>query len=228
MRIGIITACWKRHAILQAAISNWIDLGAHEIICAYTQEDRTSRKILGAAGARIVEAPNRLAVKFNAATKAAKATDCDYFLHMGSDDLIDRPLWEFYQQYQGDHMALTDWYFHNVPTSETRYWAGYFGPRAGEPIGAGKLVSREALDRIGWRPFIDGRDNALDYDQHNRLRQAGVRCDSYRLKDLGCVGVDLKNEENATPWKRIVPLTQPEQHLSTLSPYLNSFTNDLY
>lgn len=228
MRIGIITACWGRHAILQAAINNWRDLGAHEIIAAYTMSDRASRKILEAAGARIVQAPNQLAVKFNAATKAAKLTDCDYFLHMGSDDLVDQTLWGHYQAYQGDHMALTDWYFHNTPTGETRYWGGYVGPRAGEPIGAGKLVSREAMDRIRWTPFIDGRDNSLDHDQHNKLRHAGVQCDAYRLKDLGCVGVDLKNEENATPWKRIVPLTEPCQPLSQLSPYINTFTHDLH
>lgn len=227
MKIGIITGCWQRHGVLQAALDNWSELGAAEIIAAYTMADRASMKMLKANGCRIIEAPNLLATKFNAATRLAKQTDCDYFLHMGADDLIDPVLWDAYNRYVGDYMALTDWYFHHLPTNETRYWPGYVGPRQGEPIGAGKLVSREAMERIQWRPFIEGRNNALDHDQHHRLKGAGVKCDTFRLKDLGAVGVDLKDPANATPWSRIVPLTHREEHLSTLSPYLWDSINHL-
>ena len=220
MKIGIITGCWQRHEVLLAALNNWTELGAAEIIVAFTKEDRMSDRILKQHGCRTVVAPNRLAEKFNAATLAAKHSDCDYFLHMGADDLVDGILWEAYQRYTGHHMALTDWYFHHLPTNETRYWPGYEGPRKGEPIGAGKLVSREALQAIRWTPFIEGRNNALDFDQHQKLKAAGYGPECYRLMDIGGIGVDLKDEANATPWKKIIPVTTPAAHLSVSSPYL--------
>ena len=84
-------------------------------------------------------------------------------------------------------------------------------------------MSREALKAIQYRPFIEGRDNALDHDQHNRLASAGIKCDTKRLIDLHAYGVDLKDAMNATPWKRIVPLTQPTDNLAILSPFIHSF-----
>lgn len=215
-RIAVITGCWRRAEVVEACVRSWQALGAVEVVAAYTPGDAKAKAVLDACGARTVEAPNRLAIKFNAATLAAKEVYVDYFLHMGSDDLVCSKLWAAYQTYTGKHMALTDWYFHNLPTNETRYWPGYAGPRAGEPIGAGKLIRRDVMERIKWKPFTDSRDGALDFDQHHKLVAADAPPDCFRLKDLDAVGVDLKGPDNATPWKRILPLTEPCQDLSEL------------
>lgn len=220
MRIGIITGCWQRHAVLQACLNNWTELGAVEIIAAYSPEDVKGGRILRDHGCRTVSAPNHLAEKFNAATRLASETTCDYFLHMGADDMVDGALWEAYNRFTGNHMALTDWYFHNVPTNETRYWPGYVGPRAGEPIGAGKLVSRDALEAIGWEPFINNRDNSLDFDQHHKLKAAGMDAECFRLRDIGGIGLDVKDAMNKTPWRKILPVSHYCNHLSETSPYL--------
>lgn len=220
MKIGVITACWQRHDVLRACLNNWRALGAAEIIAVYSPGDKRSGEILKAHGCIFAQAENKLATKFNLASNLARDTDCDYFLHMGADDMIDPVVWDAYQSFKGDHMAFTDWYFHHIPTNQTRYWPGYVGAREGEPIGAGKLVSRDAMKAIGWTPFIYGRDRALDFDQHHKLANAGMGVTCYRLKDIGGIGVDLKDALNATPWTVIVPLTEPSEHLSTASPYL--------
>ncbi len=224
-KICIITGAWKRHKVLAAALGNWLSHHAVEVVVAYSPGDPQVERTLRTYGVRTVKVANRLGEKFNAATRAARQVQADYYLHMGSDDLVDDALWAHYANYQGTHMGLLDWYFHYLPTGATRYWPGYTGAREGEPIGAGKLVRRDVMEAIGWQPFDAKRPNALDYDQHHKLTTVAGPADLFRLRDLDAVGVDLKDDQNLTSWPRILPTTEACTPLAGLAP---TIWNDIH
>lgn len=222
-RICIITACWKRPKVLRAALDNWRTLGVDHIVCAHSPGDRWAPRILKQFDAVPVEAPNKLGVKFNAASLAAKDIDADYYLHMGADDLFDQKVMFFYRHYNGPHMGFVDYYFHHLPTGATRYWPGYAGERYNEPIGAGKLVHRSIMEKIGWTPFTAGRDKSLDHDQHVKL-SAVAQGDLVSIRTLG-VSIDLKDENSATAWDKIDHVTDTAAPLRELSPFIHAFVD---
>jgi hypothetical protein len=50
------------------------------------------------------------------------------------------------------------------------YWPGYGeGPRKDEPIGIGRLISANALNRMDWTPFDSDKDNSMDWQMWQKV-----------------------------------------------------------
>ena len=56
----------------------------------------------------------------------------------------------------------------NFISREVKHWKGYECERKGEPIGIGRLVRRDYLDRVRWNPFEDSIYNSLDWSMFQK------------------------------------------------------------
>jgi hypothetical protein len=210
MSIAIITACWKRPETFNAFLLHTLSLNPAPvaIVCAGSPGDECE-DIARGHGIRYEQVPNEMGLKWNHVVGMASKVKATHYLFMGSDDMMDQPMWEYYQSYQGQHLSLRDLFFYDGPTQSLVYWPGYIGRRAGEPIGAAKLVRRDVLAALHWKPFDPRpeRWNALDYDMHMAIRALGVKVKVVRMSDTGGVCLDVKDAGSCTPWDKI--LIQP-------------------
>lgn len=62
------------------------------------------------------------------------------------------------------------------------YWKGYTNEREGEPVGGGRLIRRDYLDRVNWTPFDPKLDKNLDFSMMEKTNSfKGVRADKAQL-----------------------------------------------
>ena len=209
MSIAVITASWKRPQVFAAFLAHTSTLTT-DIYCAGSTADECKdiAKTHRIAYERVL---NILSDKWNHAVQMAKQSTATHFLFMGSDDFMDANMFGYYDRYQGQHLALRDLYFMDTNNRQLAYWPGYRGRREGEPIGAAKLVRRDIMEALNWRPFLEGRNNALDFDMNAAITALGVKIDTVPMSDTGGICVDVKSSDSITTMRTILrqPGVQP-------------------
>jgi len=162
-----------------------------------------------------------LGQKFNYVfQRAFESSFAEYFMVMGSDDLMDQPMWDYYNRFTGDYLGLSDYWFHNMGTEVSMYWPGYRGSRIGEPIGAARMISRRVMFALGGQPFSDHNDR-IDHDFHHKTIGTGASLVSVKCADTGGMSVDLKTSENKNGWRLFTGAEfRPYADLKILSPFI--------
>jgi hypothetical protein len=145
--------------------------GVYKVICS--GDNIEDKKVCEAAGAAWVTYPNTpLGAKWNAAFIKAKEYNPDACLFVGSSDWISdnwitelRPLLS-----QFDMIGTYGCHFIHLGNDGNRlcYWPGYTNGRKGESIGIGRLLSRQLIDRLQFKPFEDRLPNSLDHSMQVR------------------------------------------------------------
>lgn len=137
----------------------------------------------------ITHANKPLGAKWNAGFIEAKKYNPDACLFVGSSDWVSDnwvssllPLMGTYDMIGSPGCYLLD--IKQKNKFRLINWGGYTGERSSESIGIGRLLSPRILDKIGWKPFIDSRDNSLDYEMSNRVIRAGGRVVMFSSPDL--------------------------------------------
>lgn len=212
MRIAIVTAVWRRPEVFKMFAEGVKVLQSHfhgrlEIICCVAgSESFQSRTMVEAYNNFFyTELPNHpLHAKFNQATRLAYKLNADYCLMLGSDDIIGINLMERYfhlMQHGIDYAYLTDCYFFDTVTKKGLYWGGYISRlNRGKGAGIGRLISKNALDKINWICWPPGYDRVLDtgFDkQMDKLRCSKVEINLKREK---LFALDIKSSTNMTPF----------------------------
>jgi len=107
------------------------------------------------------------------------------------------------------------------------YWGGYAqGKRIGEPIGACKMLSREIMDKIEWKPFNDNERQPDEHTTEIKLNKIGVKVHTVRTSETKGTSIDLKSEANIskfTLWnnsKYVVPIAVISEHPDLLSLFI--------
>jgi hypothetical protein len=136
-----------------------------------------------------------LGKKKNYGLQKAKEFEFDYLMEIGSDDLILNELVEDYlSNYVGkyDFFGITDCVWIDTTLGECRRI------QSNTTYGAGRMISRTALEQVGWKLWSDhitrGLDNNSIFNLH-RKKIAYHKCDRI---DIPCV-IDIKGDENI--WK---------------------------
>lgn len=183
MKIVACLAAHGRGPLLTHTIQRLIHINKVDaVICAVT--DSNDALICESAGAQVVIEKNHpLGRKWNAAFIAAQEHHPDAVLFVGSSDWVSEDWTRIYTSMlphngmigsPGCHFA--DYH----PSTQTRlvYWSGYatglpHGKRAkereNEPIGIGRIISRQALDLMQWMPFNNEQDNSLDWTMYQKI-----------------------------------------------------------
>lgn len=207
-RITIITMCWKRPAVFRAFLLNHSRLiPAPHIVCAGSPNDECESIAREYNVQYISVANDPTGRKGNDAAEAAKGTG-DYYLFTGSDDLMSQGLYYYYLKFDGDHIGLEDLYFYNIPDKRLIYWAGYQRTSAhfGEPIGACKMVSKELMEFVKWRPYNDKSRYPEEHDTHKAFigpkgNRSGANLEIKKMQEMGGACVDLKSKDSITKFK---------------------------
>src|SRR3989304_634356 len=209
MKIGVITAVWKRPEIFEMFAKCILEIKKntkHELLVIVAgSELHESEKLVTKYGFAYIEIKNNpVSNKFSAALKRAEQQQCDYVLLMGSDNMLSLDLWKHYEKAitdKIDFFGLKDLYFYDTVSKRAAYWGGYIDERKGKPCGAGRLLSKKLLNKINWKLWKEGLDKGLDNSMEMILRNVQYTRRLISLKENGVHAIDVKSEINITKFK---------------------------
>lgn len=210
MKLIIVTGIWKRHALTAQVLRYYADLVRGfdiGLVCVGSEGD-ASRRLAEDAGWNYLEHANApLSQKFNAVVEATRQFNPDAVMMTGSDDLHSARYIDNAMRIDTSfaHMkGLRDLYFYNLLTKDCLRHNGFIGKRSAFSIGAGRVLTRPALDRLDFRPWGTEKINrGLDLTLSARLRVIGIPESAHSMDDLGA-SVDLKSEENLTSMETFI------------------------
>lgn len=211
-KVVFVTGMWQRHDVfkmfaegirhLQITFAHRLDIHC----CVVGSEKLVSKQLaLSYPNFHYTDYSNKfLSAKMNDAVKLAKTLDPDYYLMLGSDDIIGVSLMKRYLQLMDEdceYVYLLDCYFFDTVSKRGLYWGGYQTHRnKGFAAGIGKLLSRRLMEKIGWLCFPNGYDRVLDTGFEARVSAAKPEKVSIRLKAENLFALDIKSSTNMTPF----------------------------
>ena len=136
-----------------------------------------------------VHAPNDpLADKHNAGTLALEGMDVDGVVVVNSDTFMSGAFIRTLVHHtpMSDYLTVDRIYFYDLPSQRAMLTRA---PR----IGAGRWISRSALERSDWMPWMPGWSKRMDAAQSKRLEALGITLDAWSPSD---VMVDVKTPVN--------------------------------
>jgi hypothetical protein len=148
--------------------------GVHKVVCVGDPEEKKFCESLGAE--YVIHRNKPLGAKWNTGFVAAKKYSPHACLFVGSSDwLSDNWLSEMGPHIkQHDLVGTAGCFFLDIgDTFRLVEWPGYKGHREGESIGIGRLISKQVLDKLQWKPFDDHLDSSLDFSMIKRCNQVG-------------------------------------------------------
>lgn len=218
MKLAVATCFHGREETTRRFVAHWTRLreelrGAIELDLVAA----VSRELGGAAGYlrrvgvrggnfRVVEAANRpLQRKFGAAVHAAWSPDAAGALLLGADDFADRDyvLWAAQVACRHELGGVREAWIVCSESGRVARWTGYDGERAGEPVGAGRVISRSLLDAWEWDPWPACGDYGLDGALWRRAREERRDTVVATLEDVGML-VDVKDRDSLTTFSRLI------------------------
>jgi hypothetical protein len=137
------------------------------------------------AGSEWVSHQNKpLGAKWNKGFLAAKEYNPDAVLYVGSSDWLSDNWITTMKPYLDSHemVGVPGMHLLDIGTKlRLCNWHGYQGERKNETIGIGRMLSKKLLDKIGWKPFDDTKDNSMDRCMKDKAKVVGV--DDYFVID---------------------------------------------
>jgi len=208
MKVCIITAVWKRPEVFEIFAEAVKSLDGDIVVCVAGSEGDKSKDMVEKHGFMYVETPNKpLGVKMNQAAILASQTGADYYLLMGSDDIMNQPLLDRYIKIasKGWHyIYLVDCYFYDTVSGKSLYWAGYlknrYRARLRRALGCGRMLSKQKMERVRWQPWMNDRYHDLldtGFDEKMRLKERESM--EVTLQGDECI-LDIKSSTNMTPF----------------------------
>jgi len=219
-KITVVTAMWQRHELTKYVLGKYHKLQQSDItgvdmsLVAVGSEGKVSQQICESNGFTYVEAPNMpLNEKWMVALKKSQETDPDGVIFVNSDDVMSPDY--FLKSYQTmmdagvGFLGIRDLYFMNLKDPQRMghlfHWPGYVGQRRdvrNESIGAGRVFSRDMLEKVKWQLWKPGKKlpKCLDGECYNYIvGKLGVDFKTVSMAEMDVAGVDIKIETNISP-----------------------------
>lgn len=213
MRLGVVIPLWKREALTRMTLRRCVRALKRDrncILVAVTDEyenGRTARE----SGFEVVPFPNQpLSDKKNAGVAHLRGR-VDGVVFLGSDDWItslrDEGFLEPYRRMLEKHpfVGVLDMWYVDLLTSKAGHFVGYLpkSPRHGEPIGAGRAMTSDALDSVGWMPRPPNSARGHDGAMRRKLEAAGFPAYGNLQDEFEIRVVDIKSATSVTPFGRV-------------------------
>lgn len=213
MVIGISTMVYGREELFKKWAENVLKTFGNIPVSVACSEEHYKEIIKGFGFIPVFSENDPLGAKANDSVRALKGK-VDYVITTGSDDFFSKNAKKVYKDnFKYDFFGFLDCYFHDQRTNETLYWPGYTEKRRkGEPIGAGKMIKAELLDKMNWRPFVETINMSLDYYYTKRVQQITDNIKLTSMKDLkDFYIVDIKSDGNMNSFKKIKNINNIEE-----------------
>jgi len=228
MKVVAVVACHGRLPLLKQTIQRLlIKNKVSAVVCVGSQEERQT---CIDAGAMFIMHENRpLGKKWNAGFVAARELIPDALLFVGSSDWLSDNWLPLLLPYMKNYDLIGKPDYTMMDISETirmSHWVGYGpGPRETEPIGIGRLVSARILNKIGWRPFDDNRNNSMDYMMFNKVAEAKGKIGMVESDHLVALSISTNKWPNMHKfedhWNDKVP--SKSHRIIDMQPYFKMF-----
>lgn len=172
-----------------------------------------------------------LGSKWNASFVRASDFNPDACLFIGSSDWISDNWIEYMSEYLRDfdmvgkvdfNMAHFRGYKEGDRDIRMGTWGGYneISGRHGEAIGIGRMLRREILEKLNYRPFDPNLDNSMDRSMHKRVLSLQGNIKSIKTEDIQSLSIscdDWINKHNFTRemnYSTSTPIADPEEWLT--------------
>lgn len=168
MKIAIVTCLWGRREV-STIVLDWYKRYDATLIAMCTQdEDMDLARHSGWIAKWHINVP--LSDKFNAGFMEARNHDPDAVMVVGSDNLIndsamDALIEEFGKGH--DYVSLGGTYFYSPELDECRF------VRSPSGCGAGRLLSKELLNKHNWQPYASGGEKYIESKMRETVGGAG-------------------------------------------------------
>ena len=183
VRVSAIIPVFERESLLKYTVGllNRQTRPLHNIVCVGQSE--SERKVCEDAGGTFFRYRNKpLGAKWQYAVDCARESGATDLLYVGSSDWVSANWCEELIPYAWigyDLIGVNCGSMARVTRESVQLgvYRGYVdGERMGEPMGAGRIVSKNALDRLDWLLFDLTIDNSLDWSMYTRIRNntAGI------------------------------------------------------
>jgi hypothetical protein len=209
MKVTFVTAVWKRPEVFALFAK-----GIHELIrlnpdvqievCVSGSEGFKSEKMVTDEGFKYVEVPNDpLGRKMNSASILARQTDANYYVLVGSDDVVHNDLFQLYLKMMKngfEYIYLIDCFFYDMQSDKSLFWAGYdTDANRGHALGAGRVLSKAVMHRIGFKCWYDNKLNGVLDTAFDRIVEPVIQS----RVELSCAKdnvhiLDIKSGTNMT------------------------------
>jgi len=171
-----------------------------------------------------------LGAKWNAGFVAAKRFNPDAVLYVGSSDWVCNDWIKLLKPYVDLHgmAGVPGCHFMDIQ-SKIRLvnWNGYIGERSNETIGIGRLLGRDVLEKIHWKPFHDDKNSSLDRSMKDKCAQVGVHDFMVRDERLKAVSISTSMWENKHKFDQHWNNLLPSDKISDTTEFLNYFPEAL-
>lgn len=118
--------------------------------------------------------------------------DIDAYLHTGSDEWLTEDYCSSGIEAMSSDLGMAGvkgFYLYEAETKRMIYWPGYAGDRNGEPIGAGRLVTRKTLESLNWSMVDTGLDSNLDASMMKNVLKTGACISILDDKAVAVIGI---------------------------------------
>lgn len=214
-----------REPLLYWTVRRLINDGLFVVCTGHTISEKLVVELAG--GDFIIVRDNiPLGQKWQLALDKAREYDPLAILYMGSSDWVSSNWCSVLQKDLDNGYAMSGTkgiYFLDIQAKNEKkmiWWGGYKEDRGNEPIGTGRLFSREILDIMDWRLFDVTKDSSIDYCQMRALDAVGGMWPKGKLvnfndsKDIASLSISTyrwKNKhdfagESKYPTARDIPL----------------------
>ena len=169
-----------REPLLYHSVNRMTRNGIHVICCGHTISEKI---ICESAGAVFYtcDPGTLLGKKIQFCVDRAEEMYPEYLLIMGSSDFISHNwMTEMIKKSQEGYamVGTLGCYFLDIQPKNVKravFWKGYVNERKGEPGGIGRVLSRSALDMMGWNVFDTDINSSLDGSSMRHLNKLAPR-----------------------------------------------------
>lgn len=156
------------------------------VICVGSEAERA---VCEKAGAQYLISPNTLGLKWNNGFEEAGRQKAEVIVFVGSSDWLSDTWIERLLPYMETFDMVGKLDFNMVHVNHKILlcnWPGYpkDNERHGEPIGIGRMLRAEVLDRMKWRPFKDTANNSMDWQMLQSVGKQGGHIGIYTGEDI--------------------------------------------
>jgi hypothetical protein len=202
-RITVCTAVWKRPEIFRIWLDCWLSLNPKpQIVVMGSPNDDCEDIARQYPDDQVLyfKMPNNpVGAKWN---EAHTFVQRDYFLTTGSDDVMDQKMWDYFCNFQGERLTLSDLYFYDTASKKVLYWGGYEkkGAYFGYPIGAHQLTRFDVMQKLDFKPF-DDKTMAHEHHTERKLKALGIKSLVVPMELTGGIAVDIKSKGSYSEFK---------------------------
>ena len=167
---GLLTTICKRPELTARFLDYYREFDFKERVCVTSPEDETADFHDYTGWHRVEHKNDPLSEKWNKGMMKFRNLKVDGVMIVGSDDFINAAYLERVLSMNSDAAEVDGIYFLNESTGEVIFLAE-------ATVGAGRYLSRKALERVKFRAWPEGKNKVIDHAQMLHLRDRGIEFD---------------------------------------------------